>query len=109
MAFPGKRLARRLLIAALVLAVLWGAASVALYAAMRQPPESFGAFMTHVPMVSMLVLPFELLWNHARAGHLRVGDRAPDFRLPLLNGTGDVALSGEFPLHPVVLVFGSYT
>ena len=109
MGVSGKRLTKRLLIAGLVVAVVWGAASVALYAAMRQPPETFGSIMTHVPMMSMLVLPFEPLWNHARAGHLRVGDRAPDFRLPLLDGTGDVALSGEFPLHPVVLVFGSYT
>jgi len=109
MGVSGKRLTKRLLVTGLVLAVVWGAASVALYAAMCQPPAKFGAIMTHVPMVSMLVLPFEPLWNRARGGHLRVGDRAPDFSLPRLDGTGVVALSGEYPFRPIVLVFGSYT
>jgi hypothetical protein len=65
--------------------------------------------MSRVPDVAMLVLPFEPLWMRARGGDLRVGDRAPDFSLPRLNGGGGVNLSGELREHPVVLVFGSYT
>lgn len=109
MAGAGARWVRRLLVTGLVLVVLWGAASAAVYLAMRKPPEQFGAFMARIPMVAMLVLPFEPLWNHARAGSLRVGDRAPDFILARLDGSGTVALSGEYPFRPVVLVFGSYT
>ena len=37
-----------------------------------------------------------------------VGDAAPDFCLPLLDGSGEVRLSELLGL-PVVLVFGSYT
>jgi peroxiredoxin len=57
----------------------------------------------------MLVIPFEPLWNSARGGTLQVGDPAPDFTLPLLSGGTPVTLSEEYPRHPVVLVFGSYT
>ncbi len=88
---------------------LWIAAVAALYAAMRQPPETFGAIMAHVPMPGMLVLPFKPLWMSARAGRLKVGDPAPDFSLKPLHGERAVALSAEYPLKPVVLVFGSYT
>lgn len=89
--------------------VLWITAVVALYAAMRQPPETFGAIMAHVPMPSMLVLPFKPLWMSARAGRLKVGDPAPDFSLTPLHGSRRVTLSAEYPLKPVVLIFGSYT
>ena len=37
-----------------------------------------------------------------------VGDAAPDFCLPLLDGSGEVRLS-ELLGRPAVLVFGSYT
>ena len=37
-----------------------------------------------------------------------VGDIAPDFCLPLLDGSGEVRLS-ELLGRPAVLVFGSYT
>ena len=37
-----------------------------------------------------------------------VGDAAPDFCLPQLDGRGDVQLSA-LRGHPVMLVFGSYT
>lgn len=94
-------------LAAVVL--LWALASAALYAAMRQPPDRFGAIMSHVPMVSMAVLPFRPLWMSARAGHLAVGDAAPDFELPLLKGDRTVRLSEEIRRQPVVLIFGSYT
>jgi hypothetical protein len=89
--------------------LLYGAASAALYAAMRQPPETFGRIMSHVPGVAMIVLPFKPLWLSARGGHLQVGDLAPDFALPVLHGDRTVRLSGEYRQKPVVLVFGSYT
>jgi hypothetical protein len=90
-------------------ALLWGAAAAALYAAMRQPPEAFGAMMSHVPTFAMVALPFKPLWMSARAGHLAVGDPAPDFALPMLHGDRVVRLSEEVRQKPVVLIFGSYT
>jgi hypothetical protein len=91
------------------LLLVWAVATAALYAAMRQPPETFGRIMSHVPMPAMLVLPFKPLWMSARAGHLEVGDPAPDFALPVLHGDATVTLSNEYRQKPVVLVFGSYT
>jgi hypothetical protein len=38
-----------------------------------------------------------------------VGDDAPDFELPLLDGGGTVRLSDLVARGPVALVFGSYT
>ena len=89
--------------------LIWCAATAGLYAAMRQPPEKFGAIMAHVPGIAMGVLPFKPLWFSARAGSLQVGDPAPDFELPRLYGDGKVKLSEEHREKPVVLVFGSYT
>ena len=88
---------------------LYAAASAGLYVAMRQPPERFGAFMSHVPMVSMIILPFEPLWMSARAGQLTVGSAAPDFSLPTVEGGRTVNLAREWAQRPVVLIFGSYT
>jgi hypothetical protein len=89
--------------------LLYGLASAGLYAAMRQPPETFGAIMARVPSIAMIVLPFKPLWMSARAGRLQVGDPAPDFTLPVLHGDRSVTLSAEYRHKPVVLVFGSYT
>lgn len=83
--------------------------SAGLYWAMRQPPDAFGRIMAWVPMVSMLVLPFETLWNHARAGVLRPGDPAPDFQLSTMDHRETFRLSSLRGSRPVVLVFGSYT
>ena len=81
-----------------------------LYAAMRQPPERFGAIMKHVPeAVAFMVLPFRPFWMVARAGNLNVGDAAPDFALPAVDHSHVVSLSSEYRTKPVVLVFGSYT
>jgi hypothetical protein len=90
-------------------ALLWVLASAALYAAMRQTPDRFGAIMSHVPTIAMIVLPFKPLWMSARAGHLAVGEPAPDFALPVLRGDRVVKLSEEIRQKPVVLIFGSYT
>jgi peroxiredoxin len=56
-----------------------------------------------------MVLPFRPLWYAARGGSLQVGDRAPDFTLPMLHGDDKVTLSESYRHKPVVLVFGSYT
>lgn len=40
---------------------------------------------------------------------LRVGDAAPAFTLPLLNGKGEAKLADFRGKKPVVLIFGSYT
>jgi hypothetical protein len=89
--------------------ILYLVACVALYAAMRQPPERFGAIMAKVPRLAMRVLPFPLLWKQARAGPVSAGDAAPDFTLPTLHQEDTVTLSEVWRERPVVLVFGSYT
>ena len=94
-----------------VIALLWLLACGALYGVMRQPPEQFARFMARIPgPVAFLVLPFETLWTHARAGELKVGDPAPDFSLMKLDKSASVQLSSLTAQgRPVVLVFGSYT
>ncbi len=89
--------------------VVWVLAVAGLYAAMRQPPATFGRIMAHMPMPAFLVLPFETLWMHARGGALAPGDAAPDFSLPTLDRSAQVQLSSFRGRMPVVLIFGSYT
>ena len=100
---------RKLGVALLALVVLWGVLCMLAYAVMRQPPEKFGRTMARVPMVMAMVVPFETLWLRARAGHLTVGDPAPDFELPGKDLTAPVRLSSFRGKQPVVLIFGSYT
>ncbi len=57
----------------------------------------------------MMVVPFKQLWFFARAGHLQVGERAPDFNLPTADRQARVQLASFRQQKPVVLVFGSYT
>lgn len=92
-----------------VLVGVYAALTAGLYWAMRQPPDVFGRVMMKLPMVSMMVLPFEPLWMRARAGTLHPGDAAPDFRLPTLDHRETVQLSQFRGSRPVVLIFGSYT
>jgi hypothetical protein len=94
-----------------VIALAWMLACVALYDIMRQPPEIFARFMARIPgPVAFLVLPFETLWTHARAGNLQVGDSAPDFSLMKLDKSASVQLSTLTKQgQPVALIFGSYT
>lgn len=104
-------LKRVLLRTFVALALLWLMGCAALYQIMRKPPESFARFMATLPgPVPFLVFPFETLWTHARAGHLQIGDPAPDFSLSKLDKTSRVQLS-SFTAEgkPVVLIFGSYT
>jgi hypothetical protein len=77
--------------------------------AMRQPPETFGRVMAKMPDWAYVVLPFETMWTHARAGQLQAGDPAPDFSLMKLDKSATVQLSALSSQQPVVLVFGSYT
>jgi hypothetical protein len=94
-----------------VIATLWVLACGALYGVMRQSPERFARVMAKIPgPIPFLILPFETLWTHARAGVLRVGSPAPDFSLTKLDKTAQVQLSSLTAQNrPVVLVFGSYT
>jgi hypothetical protein len=106
---PARTVLKTLTILAGFCAILWIAAAAGIYLAMSQPPERFGAIMTRLPTLAMIVLPFKPLWMSARAGTLQVGDQAPDFTLPLLHGDRPVTLSAEYKHTPVVLIFGSYT
>ena len=104
------RLLRKVLLVGLALvAVLYGVACAAIYTAMRQPPERFGAIMQHVPDFAFMILPFRPFWMSARAGSLHLGDAAPDFELPTVDHSRTVRLSSEYQSKPVVLIFGSYT
>jgi len=103
---------KKLLLRALILlAAIWVCGCAAIYAAMRQPPETFARFMTRIPApVAFLAFPFETLWTQARAGSLELGDVAPDFALARLDKTSSVRLSAlTAQRKPVVLIFGSYT
>ena len=103
-----KRISARLLG---VFALVWVLGCGAIYATMRQPPETFGRVMARVPgPVAFLVFPFETLWTRARAGTLQVGSPAPDFALTKLDKSSQIQLSTLTAQgRPVVLVFGSYT
>jgi hypothetical protein len=94
---------------AAALAVLYSLMLGGFYYAMKQPPETFSRVMMRVGPAPFLLLPFETMWKHARGGTLQPGGRAPDFRLPLLDGSGSVELSSFRANRPVVLIFGSYT
>lgn len=108
---PGARPVWRARIAKTVasLAVLYSLVLGCFYYAMRQPPEIFSRVMMHVGPVPFLLFPFETMWKHARSGSLQAGHPAPDFQLPLLDGSGSVQLSSFRDNRPVVLIFGSYT
>ena len=103
------RLLRIVGVAAIICVLLYGVSTAALYWAMRQPPERFGAIMRHAPALAMVILPSQPLWLHARAGLLEPGGAAPDFTLPVLDRSRIVHISDEYRSKPVVLIFGSYT
>lgn len=88
--------------------LLYAGLLVALLLIMRKP-EVFGKVMSKVPEPLMMVFPFKQLWFVARAGHLKVGDPAPDFSLPTADRGARVRLSAFRRHKPVVLIFGSYT
>lgn len=88
---------------------------IGVFAAMHQPIERFGTIMSHMPGPLFMVVPFEPMWNVARAGALDVGEPAPDFVLRTVDKQGHPQQGGQVQLaafrgrQPVVLVFGSYT
>ncbi len=96
-------------IGALVLVIVYVLLSAAIFMAMKQTPLRFATIMSELPEVSMMVLPFEPLWNVARAGTLKIGELAPDFRLKSYEKSSWVQLSSFRGDRPVVLIFGSYT
>jgi hypothetical protein len=107
---PSPTARKRMLIAVIVLVVAYLAFGTYIWWAMNQPPEKFGRVMAKMPgPVPFLLFPFETFWTRARAGHLRVGNLAPDFSLLKLDKTERVQLSALNKQQPVVLVFGSYT
>jgi hypothetical protein len=109
-----RRTIRRLAALALIPLTLYFTFLLAIFVAMHQPVERFGRIMSYMPGPLFMVLPFEPMWNIARAGTLDVGDSAPDFVLQPIDKTGHPQ-SGQLQLssfrgrQPVVLVFGSYT
>jgi hypothetical protein len=92
----------------LYIVLLYAVLLVALLVIMRKPVV-FGKVMSKVPEPLMMVVPFKQLWLVARAGHLKVGDFAPDFSLPTADRKARVRLSSFRRHKPVVLIFGSYT
>lgn len=89
--------------------IVYAMLCAALFFAMKQRPMRFATVMSKLPMVSMMILPFESLWTFARAGDLKAGDLAPDFRLQTYDKSSWVQLSSFRDDCPVVLIFGSYT
>lgn len=100
---------RKLAWGAAGLFVLWCAYVGLVFTRMNAAPGVFNRFMSGVPMPAMMVVPFETLWNRARAGILREGDMAPDFELRFHHGEGQARLSASRGVRPVLLIFGSYT
>jgi hypothetical protein len=89
--------------------LLWLGFAAFIWRSMHRPPEAFARVMSHLPWQVFLILPFETLWTRARAGSLRVGDRAPDFSLLTLDKTETIRFSELNRKQPVVMIFGSYT
>jgi hypothetical protein len=81
----------------------------AMFIVLCQPPQRFGQIMAHFPMPAMRLVPFEPMWNLARAGATRAGEMAPDFSLQTVDRKTQVRLASFRGKQPVVLVFGSYT
>jgi len=59
--------------------------------------------------IAMAADPPQPQRESSRAGELKVGGAAPDFKLKTTDGKSEVQLSGFKGKKPVVLVFGSYT
>jgi hypothetical protein len=100
---------RAVLLIAVCIGLLYSSALLGFDYAMHQPPQTFSRVMMHVGPVPFLLFPFESMWKSARSGHLKTGNSAPDFTLPLLDHSSQVTLSSFRGVRPVVLVFGSYT
>jgi hypothetical protein len=89
-----------------IAAVVWVVVSL--------PPARFANIMAKLPTSEkpgplFMIIPIGPLMMLARAGHLKTGDIAPDFRLRALHSEQTVQLASFRGQKPVVLVFGSYT
>ena len=104
-----QRRGRPLLLALGIVVILYCAAFAGFDYAMHQPPQTFSRVMMHTGPAPFLLFPFETMWKHARSGHLKLGEEAPDFTLPILDRSETVSLSSFRGKQPVVLIFGSYT
>jgi hypothetical protein len=91
-----------------VVIVLYAALLAGMLVVMRQPVV-FGKVMSKAPKPLFMMVPLKHLWLIARAGHLSVGDPAPEISLPTADKKTRVRLSAFRGHKPVVLVFGSYT
>jgi hypothetical protein len=100
---------KRVVSALVVVLALWCAFVGYIWWAMNQPPEKFARVMSKLPTPAYFIFPFETMWTRARAGHLQIGDAAPDFSLTKQDRSGTVQLAALTPRQPVVLIFGSYT
>src|ERR1700757_4784498 len=94
---------------ALTFVGLYAVLTLLLFGVMLQSPDRFAATMKHVPWPFFAALPFKPLWQVARAGHVSVGDMAPDFSLESPDHKSSFRLTSLRGERPVVLVFGSYT
>jgi hypothetical protein len=95
---------------AAAVAVVWIGSVAWVYSLMKRPPEDFATHIAKLPQAAaFMLIPFETLWMHARAGALAPGDPAPDFNLETLDHKSRVELSSFRGVKPVVLIFGSYT
>ena len=94
---------------ALTLIALWAIFVCVIFWYMHRPPVEFAAAIGKMPGPLFMVLPFQTLWFQARAGVLKPGSEAPDFRLPTLDKKSEVELASFRGKRPVVLIFGSYT
>src|SRR5437867_1330368 len=102
----GKILAALALLYLRMAAVVWVIVSL--------PPARFANVIAKLPTSEkpgplFMLIPIGPLMMVARAGHLKPGDVAPDFRLRALHGEQTVQLASFRGQKPVVLVFGSYT
>ena len=100
---------RRILKILVGIVAVYLAALASLYAIMTLPPEHFARIIATLPSPVFMILPFPSLWKIARAGHLSVGEPAPDFDLATLDKSARVRLSSFLGNKPVVLIFGSCT
>ena len=101
---------RRLLKILVVIAGVYLLLLAGIFFLMLQPPLVFARAISKVPAAAVFMLfPFKPLWSVARAGNLKLGEEAPDFKLKTLDAKEEVLLSSFRGRKPVVLVFGSYT
>lgn len=108
--WPRSRPYQILLSATIALAITYVACGFMIWRAMHKPPEEFARVIAKLPgPVPFLLFPFQSMWLRARAGHLQVGDQAPDFSLLSVDRSERVQLSELNKGKPAVLVFGSYT